>query len=113
MPPSDAMTNLERDFLLAALKLHETKIAQQGAGSTFQAISGKQLREFRIPYPPLAEQKRIVAILTEQMVAAEAIRTAAEERLEAAGALHLAFSNAVFESTEALTWTEKAIGVNM
>ena len=44
------------------------------------------------------------------MVAADAIRTAAEERLEAARALHLAFSKAVFESTEALTWTEKAIG---
>ena len=60
--------------------------------------------------PPLAEQKRIVAILNDQLAAAQAVRTAAEERLEAARELRQAFSKAVLESTEALTWTEKTIG---
>ena len=43
----------DRDFLLSCLKLFETQIARMGAGSTFSAITGKQLREIPIPLPPL------------------------------------------------------------
>ena len=75
-----------------------------------QRVPKEFLMNLRIPLPPLTEQKRIVAILNEQIAAAEEIRIAAKERLEAALALHQAFSISVFESTESSTWPEKAIG---
>ena len=75
-----------------------------------QRVPKEFLINLRIPLPPLSEQKRIVAILNKQIASAEEAKAAAEERMEAARALHQAFSKTVFESTEALTWTEKAIG---
>ena len=75
-----------------------------------QRVPKEFLMNLRIPLPPLTEQKRIVAILNEQIAVAEAISIAAKERLEAARALHQAFSKAVFESTESSTWPKKAIG---
>ena len=45
-----------------------------------------------IPLPPLAEQKRIVGVLNEQLAAVERAKKAAEERLEATRALREAFA---------------------
>lgn len=75
--------DVERDFLLAALRLYESEISGLGSGSTFDAITGKQLRDIRIPLPPLAEQQRIVVALE----VVERARNAAEEMLEAVKAL--------------------------
>ena len=95
--------------------LRQPRVLQEAA-RYFRGAVGQQrvpkefLINLRIPLPPLAEQKRIVALLNEQMASAEEARAAAEKRIEAARALHQAFSKAVFESNEALTWAEKAIG---
>ena len=96
-------------FLRQPMVLREATRYLRGAVGQ-QRVPKEFLINLRIPLPPLAEQKRIVAVLNEQVAAAEAVKTAAEERLEAARELHQAFSKAMFESTEALTWTEKAIG---
>jgi type I restriction enzyme S subunit len=47
-------------FILYLLRTYEAKIAQEGTGTTFNAITGPRLREISIPLPPLAEQNRIV-----------------------------------------------------
>ena len=47
----------------------------------------RHLWDLPIPLPPLAEQKRIVGVLNEQMAAVERAKKAAAERLEAAQAL--------------------------
>ena len=60
------------------------------SGSTFKAITGRQLREIAIPLPPLAEQKRIVARLNAQMAVVERAKAAAREILDAAEALNAA-----------------------
>jgi type I restriction enzyme S subunit len=43
----------------------ENVIAGESTGTTFEAISGNQLRNLKIPLPPLPEQNRIVAKIEE------------------------------------------------
>lgn len=52
-------------YLLYSLRSNETKIAEKGAGSAFDAISSNILREFKIPIAPINEQKLIVDKLEE------------------------------------------------
>ena len=73
--------DIERDFLLTALRLYESEISGLGSGSTFNAITGKQLRDIRIPLPLLSEQRRIVAALEQQMAAADRAKQAADNAL--------------------------------
>ncbi|MBP9163024.1 MAG: restriction endonuclease subunit S [Leptospiraceae bacterium] len=65
-------------YLFYYLKLIEPFLSQQGQGSTFTAINRDQLIKIKIPLPPLAEQKQIVAILQE----ADALRRKKKEILE-------------------------------
>ena len=50
-------------YLLHYLRANEHKIAALGTGSTFKAITIKELRSIKIPLPSLEEQKRIATIL--------------------------------------------------
>ena len=61
-----------------------------------QRVPKEFLIDLPIPLPPLAEQKRIVGVLNEQMAAVERARKAAVERLEAAQALRGAHRESVF-----------------
>ncbi|HYM14546.1 MAG TPA: restriction endonuclease subunit S [Dehalococcoidia bacterium] len=63
-----------------------------------------------LPLPPLAEQRRIAAILDEQMAAVERARAAAEAQVAAARALPAAYLRAVFESDEARGWPTRRVG---
>lgn len=96
--------SIDRDFLLAGLKLYESEISRMGSGSTFKAITGKQLKALIIPLPPLYEQKRIAAILNDHMADIAHARTAAEAQLEAAEALSAAYLRETFESKEVKEW---------
>jgi len=48
-------------YVFYYLRHLENHIAQQGTGTTFKAITGKQLRTIALSLPPVAEQKRIVS----------------------------------------------------
>jgi type I restriction enzyme S subunit len=74
------------------------------------AVPNKKLLELPIPLPPLPEQKRIAAILNEQMAAVDKARRAAQERLEAARALPAAYLREVFEGEEAREWQTELLG---
>jgi restriction endonuclease S subunit len=61
-----------------------------------QRIPPDYLKSLQIPLPPLPEQKRIAAILNEQMAAVERARKAADERIAAVKALPSAYLRNVF-----------------
>lgn len=54
---------LDPFWLLFYLRSVEHMLAQLGSGSTFNAITKKELTNLTIPLPPLSEQRRIVAHL--------------------------------------------------
>jgi len=51
---------LNQDFLYKFLKLKEKEISAKGTGSTFTAISKKDIEKIEIPVPSLLEQQKIV-----------------------------------------------------
>jgi type I restriction enzyme, S subunit len=69
-------------------------------GALYPAVTDRQVLSMQIPFPPLPEQKRIVAILNEQMAAVEKARAAAGAQLEAAKALPAAYLREVFSDRD-------------
>ncbi len=52
---------IETFFTLYLMRAFKNSIAGKGTGTTFDAITGIQLKEFNIPLPPLPEQRAIVS----------------------------------------------------
>ncbi|MBI2228741.1 MAG: restriction endonuclease subunit S [Deltaproteobacteria bacterium] len=75
-----------------------------------QRVPETYLADLEISLPPLSEQKRIAAILNEQMAEVERARAAAETQLESAMALPAAYLRAVFNSPEAQKWQTRRLG---
>jgi type I restriction enzyme S subunit len=62
------------EFILFRLRLLEPGLALSGTGSTFTAISRKDLEEIDIDLPPMAEQKCIVAKVEELLTRVNATK---------------------------------------
>jgi type I restriction enzyme S subunit len=58
-----AKENSNYKFILYFLRTIENKLANQGRGSTFSAITQSELKEISIPFPSLPIQKQIAEIL--------------------------------------------------
>lgn len=58
-------TGVATPYVLQAIRSFQNDLAKLGSGSTFEAISGKDVREFTVPIAPTAEQERIVAKIEE------------------------------------------------
>ncbi|MCL0093846.1 restriction endonuclease subunit S [Dehalococcoidia bacterium] len=82
----------------------------QESKTTIPNLSGGRLKSFRIPLPPIEEQKRIAAKTQELMRKVERARSACEKQLEAAKGLSAACLREVFESDEAKKWERKRLG---
>ena len=91
--------DIDSEYLYFILKFHVADFQRLGSGSTFKEISKSKLASFEIPLPPLAEQRRIVAFLNEQMTAVEKARVAAEAKLEAITALPSTLLRQAFSGT--------------
>src|SRR5205085_1203822 len=69
-----------------------------------------QLLRYEFTLPPLSEQERIAARLTEQLAAVDRARAVVQARLDAAEALPAAYLREVFEGPEAEEWEVRRIG---
>ena len=53
----------DQKYLLYFLRFHESALAAEGQGSTFDAVSRDDLEDVSVPLPPLPEQQRLAALL--------------------------------------------------
>ena len=101
-------------YVFYHLRHMESHIAQKGTGTTFKAITGKQLRSIKLSLPPLSEQKRIVVKIKSIFAQIDAVR----ERLEmltsqtksvsgSLGALRSSVLKAAFEGKLTNKWRIK------
>jgi type I restriction enzyme S subunit len=87
----------------------------KSAARSFNGSAGQQrvppdfLRALEVPVPPIAEQLRVLSILSEQLSAVERARAAAEAQVEAAKALPAAYLRRVFEGATAQTWPKRTL----
>ena len=89
---------LERDYLFAYVCSPDfvKNLSDLVKGALYPAVTDKQVKAQVIPLPPLHEQKRIAAILNEQMAAVEKARAAAEAQLNTIKSLPAAFLRQAF-----------------
>lgn len=88
--------NLEGAWLFYYLRHAEDDLAGSGMGSTFKAITRKELQNFPLPLPPLEEQRRIVARVEELMSRIQEAKRLHQEAKEDAGRLMQAALAEVF-----------------
>ncbi|MGI8639487.1 MAG: restriction endonuclease subunit S [Pyrinomonadaceae bacterium] len=108
LPTEDAA----REYLLLILRRQETvnAVMRETTGSRMPRADMTTLLNLKIPLPPtIEEQRRIAAILDEQMKAVERARLAVEEQLKAARLLPNAFLRSVFESEDAQSWQKRKL----
>jgi type I restriction enzyme, S subunit len=104
---------VDRDFLARYLQSAEgqqqIKLRTNLVGQPKLAL--ERIATIEIPLPPtIEEQKRISAVLDEQMNAVAQARAAVEAQLEAAQRLPNAMLRTVFDSEQAAEWENKKLG---
>lgn len=70
---------LNMKYILRCIQFSENRMYKKSNGGNQKFISLKKIREFTIPLPPLAEQKRIVAKVEECMQAIKTIEDSSKE----------------------------------
>lgn len=114
VPLAPDPSKLNAEYLTYALRQPDLigylRRMTQAATKSRERLAPAALRSAVIPLPPIPEQKRIAAILTEQMAAVDRARAAAEAQLRAAQELPAAYLRDVFESDEAKGWPVVPLG---
>lgn len=71
-------------------------LSELATGSSYPAVTDKQVKARKFPVPPLPEQTRIVRALQDRMDAIDSAKRAAEAQLDAANAMSAAYLRQVF-----------------
>lgn len=105
------MEGLDSSYLFAFVQSTEfiQNLSECVTGALYPAVTDKQVRAQPIPFPPLLEQQRIAAILSEQLASVERARAATAAQLDAAKALPAAYLRRAFDSPEAQQWPKKRV----
>jgi type I restriction enzyme S subunit len=98
MIPLLPCASIEREFLAWLLRRTETvhSAMQNKTGSRMPRADMNHLLNVAVPLPPLEEQRRIAAVLREQMAAVDNARAAAEAELNTINALPAALLQRAF-----------------
>ena len=83
-------------FIFYLLRRFENEIASRGTGTTFEAITGNQLKTFEIPLPSLAEQEQIVSELERHLLVADEVEATITSELRRAERLRQAILKQAF-----------------
>ena len=71
---------LDSTYLWYFIKANKVELSSKGTGSTFKQVNSTHIKEWKIPLPPLTEQKRIATILDK----ADAIRRKRQQAIQLA-----------------------------
>ena len=96
-------------FYLTRSDLYRGLISSLSAGTNINNLKGSDLLSWEIPLPPLAEQKRIVALLDEAFAGIDEAKAKAEANLQDAADLFASKLEAVFSPT-AKKWSNSTVG---
>ena len=88
--------DVQVEYIYSAMKWRQPDIYALRLGAAQPHVYAKDVSGIKIPLPPLAEQKQIVAALNQKIAAAETARVAAESELKAIKALPAAFLRQAF-----------------
>jgi type I restriction enzyme S subunit len=94
---------LNLDYLDYAIKIIDFK----HSGSSIPQLTVPMIRDYKIPLPPLPEQRRIVSILDECFAAIDKAKANAEQNLQNAKELFESYLQGVFENGN---WETKTLG---
>ena len=75
-------SQIDHKFLYYYLGSIVDLLNELGTGTTFKELSGGKLKEVKVPVPPIAEQRRIVAILDEAFEGIATAKANAEKNLQ-------------------------------
>ena len=101
-----AKGHVNQTFLLWNLRHFEHEIAAKGTGTTFDSISGNDLKSQGLNIPPLAEQEQIVEILEEQLSRLDAALAVADVIEKRSAALRRSLLHAAFTGRLTEKWRE-------
>ena len=89
-------SDVDQIYLRAALEAISRQLLRQSTGSTFQAITARQLRSTEFPLPLMSQQRRIGDHLATGRTAIEIAQRAARSRLESLHVLTSEMMNEAF-----------------
>ncbi|MBD2088316.1 restriction endonuclease subunit S [Microcoleus sp. FACHB-1515] len=101
---------LNKTFAFYLLQRITNDIKASSHGASMLHVTKGAVEKWEVPLPPLAEQKRIVAILSDRLSTIEKARAATIAQIEAAKALPFAYLRQFFDSSEAQKWNRKKLG---
>ncbi len=96
-------------FYLTRSDLYRSLISGLSSGTNINNLKGSDLLSWEIPLPPLAEQKRIVALLDEAFAGIDEAKAKAEESLNRIHALFESHLQAIF-TQRGPGWVERRLG---
>jgi len=102
-------SSIETKFLYYYLSSIVDLLNSLGTGATFKELAGSKLKEVIVPVPPLAEQRRIVAILDEAFESIATAKANTEKNLQNARVLFESHLESIF-TERGEGWVEKRLG---